>query len=274
MDIKPPKSEDEYHFSETNSSNLFGLTTSSTRAGILEKLKNKNVITAISFVIILFVLYKFFGMLFSSSKRTTIQKAPVKKMQPMTTETGEGGTAMDQFNSRVSAMEQRHAYTDTRIEKLETTVSSVSANVTQIQTQLTDLNNTLQILSNQITQQQSQLTALQEGQKKVEVVVKPRHVRRRGYRSECGTESGTECGIYCGSECGPPCEVRSSRRSKYYLQGLVPGRAWLRARDGETLTVQVGDKVPGYGTVQVIDPAKSVVVTSSGILIRYSPADR
>ena len=58
-------------------------------------------------------------------------------------------------------------------------------------------------------------------------------------------------------------------RKRYFVKAVIPGRAWLYAADGTSITVTVGDSVPGYGKVIGIDPFSGVVSTSSGIKVHY-----
>lgn len=60
----------------------------------------------------------------------------------------------------------------------------------------------------------------------------------------------------------------------YHVEAVVPGRAWLRDHSGTTITVSKGDQIRGYGYVTNIDPENGVVVTSSGIVIRYGISTR
>ena len=59
----------------------------------------------------------------------------------------------------------------------------------------------------------------------------------------------------------------------YHLRAVVPGRAWLRDKKGDILTVRVGDKLGGYGAVVRIDSDHGWVATSSGKLIQYGKND-
>ncbi|HET9843268.1 MAG TPA: hypothetical protein VFP93_01255 [Gammaproteobacteria bacterium] len=52
------------------------------------------------------------------------------------------------------------------------------------------------------------------------------------------------------------------------VHAIIPGRAWLKTRDGRTLTVTEGDPVEGYGKVIVIDAPSGIVITSSGVVLR------
>ena len=59
----------------------------------------------------------------------------------------------------------------------------------------------------------------------------------------------------------------------YYLQAVLPGRAWLQSSLGQTQTVRVGDLLRGYGAVTAINAEKGVVQTSSGKRIEYGRDD-
>lgn len=59
----------------------------------------------------------------------------------------------------------------------------------------------------------------------------------------------------------------------YHLKALVPGRAWLQTAGGETTTVTIGDRLPGYGIVQMINTQQGIVTTSSGAIIGYGAKD-
>ena len=64
----------------------------------------------------------------------------------------------------------------------------------------------------------------------------------------------------------PPEPVRPT----FTIRALVPGRAWLQASDGQSITVINGDTVPGYGTVQDIDLNAGQVVLSDGTIMGYN----
>lgn len=55
----------------------------------------------------------------------------------------------------------------------------------------------------------------------------------------------------------------------YYVQAIIPGRAWLKNSQGQVITVGPGDPVPGYGTVTNINPQSGSVTTSTGTNIVF-----
>ena len=52
------------------------------------------------------------------------------------------------------------------------------------------------------------------------------------------------------------------------VHAIIPGRAWLRDKNGRTITVTEGDMLDQYGKVLMIDAPNGVVVTSSGTTLR------
>lgn len=55
----------------------------------------------------------------------------------------------------------------------------------------------------------------------------------------------------------------------YLVQAIIPGRAWLKANNGQIITVGMGDSIPGFGRVVLIDPQNGVVQTDAGLTINY-----
>ncbi|HSW94232.1 MAG TPA: hypothetical protein VLJ15_07780 [Gammaproteobacteria bacterium] len=53
-------------------------------------------------------------------------------------------------------------------------------------------------------------------------------------------------------------------RMTYVVQAIIPGRAWLKADSGDTVTVAEGDTLKGYGRVTRIDPYDGVVDIDTG----------
>lgn len=52
--------------------------------------------------------------------------------------------------------------------------------------------------------------------------------------------------------------------SSYNVQAIIPGRAWLKSKNGETLTVAEGDVIKNLGRVARIDPYDGVVEINTG----------
>ncbi len=66
-------------------------------------------------------------------------------------------------------------------------------------------------------------------------------------------------------ESTPMMPVRSAvPRVTYSVQAIIPGRAWLKADTGDTVTVAEGDTLRDYGRIAKIDPYDGVVEIDTG----------
>lgn len=62
----------------------------------------------------------------------------------------------------------------------------------------------------------------------------------------------------------PAISEHADVKAPYNVQAIIPGRAWLRSDNGETLTVAEGDMVKDVGRVTKIDPYDGVVEINTG----------
>lgn len=127
------------------------------------------------------------------------------------------------------------------IDQLNTTISTQQQNMDQMQNSIntlqesvTTLNATINDLSQKLTEAVNKMP-----EKRVKPIAKPMAIAQ------------------------PP-------RPTYTIRALVPGRAWLQASDGQTITVVNGDQVPAYGSVQDIDLNAGQVVLTDGTIIGYN----
>ena len=60
-------------------------------------------------------------------------------------------------------------------------------------------------------------------------------------------------------------------KSMFSVQAIIPGRAWLKSENGETVTVAEGDILKNYGKIIKIDPYDGVVqIDASGRVVTLS----
>lgn len=142
--------------------------------------------------------------------------------------------------SRVSNIEETNAEVQAQVERINANVADIQSTLANLSAQMSAMNNTVQDLSAQVSQQQTQMqlaTVMQEEKK----------AKQRAVAKKMG---GT-----------------APARTVYYLQAMVPGRAWLVSDKGSMLTVKIGDLVPGYGEVVSIDTNLNAVTTSNDSVI-------
>lgn len=136
-------------------------------------------------------------------------------------------------NKQLVALTQQNQNTASQLDQISISLSSLNATMSNLTNAMANVEDNMRALSNRIAQIQ-QLQIRQETQ-----VQKELH------------------------------NEQLQREVTYYIQALVPGRAWLQGSNGATLTVRRGDKVPNYGTIEKIDSKLGIVVTSSGKILRF-----
>lgn len=137
---------------------------------------------------------------------------------------------------------------------LQSNLSSMRDQIGQLSNQVNNLTSTNQALNTQISELSSKLLANQRALEELIAVKKSRPA------------------IVPSS----PMNFKSQPKIEkiaYYVQAVIPGRAWLISSQGTTLTVRVGSKVPGLGVVHRIDELQGRVLMSTGHIIAFAQAD-
>ena len=210
-------------------------------------------------LIVLIFMYEMVGAIFSTVKETSEppQVAPVlkatKPLENLSVQTApapitappSGGLGVDaKINEKLSALESSNEALASTLDSMKTELSSMSTNMTALVEKIAVLNTTVTTLEGKLDELSHQIILLDRPKQ----ISKP--VRRPMPAASLGARSRT-----------------------YYLQAVIPGRAWLVAKDGSTLTVREGTMISGYGLVRLIDPNQGRVVTSSGQVIKFSQDD-
>lgn len=240
MDDESPKtSDEEYHFSDLETSDLYGSDEQGGAGAATRTKKMRRVLFIFGIVIILFLAYKIFDVFLGAP--TTQKKAPAPVQQPALPRVP---VQTIQPIASVPAPAEVDA-----IQRVQTDVNDIKNSLADLQGTLSTLNYSLQGLTEQMKQQQTIL----ESQEKLLKVLQPK----------------------------PKAKPKTTRaitkkRKLYYVDAMIPGRAWLKTRNGdETITVSEGDKILGYqGVVVQIDANAGEVVMSSGQIIRYKEDER
>lgn len=156
-------------------------------------------------------------------------------------------TEFKQISERISGIEtqlKEIKAIETKLTSVQTPAGTVSE-LEEIKNQLIQTNKIVTELSNQVRAQQTTV------QNSAPVVREIREIggtpRLAGGAFEVGTAEIFE---------------RPEPIYEIVVQAVIPGRAWLRDVKGRLLTVQVGDQIPGYGTVISIDAHKGIVRTN------------
>jgi intracellular multiplication protein IcmG len=229
----PIKPEEEYQFSETESS-VFDPSAGRKKPGMPGGggPRNKNIFILLGTLIAFFIVFKVVTSMMGPKK-----VVPAVPPAQQATQNNANINEEAAVNRQITTLEQTSADYNNRLEKLESNVSNTVNALSDIEIKLANINNSLQILANEVNQQQTQITALQTAN------VKP--IVKREY--------------------GPTVT--------YTIQAMFPGRAWLTTTGGQTITVRTGSRISGYGNVVDIDTDQGIITTSSGRTIRYNSDD-
>jgi len=191
----------------------------------------------IGIVLVIFTVYKLMGV-FTGKKAPTVKAPGQVATVPAVTDTGTG-EALSRLRQQLRSIESEEQDFKTQVQSLDASVSTVKEAVVDINSKLADINYTIQNLSHTIQEQQKAIEELRKARKRV---------RRR--------------------------RITPRAVTKYRIEAMIPGRAWLKSAKGVTMTVGTGSRIPGYGTVRSIDVMEGVVRMSSGRTIGYGPDDR
>lgn len=229
-------------------------TTSSMLPEASPKDVRRNALIVLGLVIFGYLLYKIMGNLFFT------KVAPVKPSIPPVTQVApqpqpiqqpvvpvvqpqpqpDNSAAFNDIKQKVAAIEVSQQSTKSDLSNVSGQVSSMTATINTLNTQIDKLNQTIADLSNQVSKQSMEINELVAKKK-------PKPVKR--------------------------ILKAAAPINRYHIQAIIPGRAWLIATNGSTLTVREGSTIAGYGVVKLIDAIQGRVLTSSGRVIKFSQTD-
>lgn len=248
-DNKITTNDDEFHFSEAEETKLGEYTVASDAPEKkLGKINRRNILIAIGIIIVALSLYKLIGVFFSSDMKKTVQitktstVATTAKPQnnsilpsvQIPTQQTSINTGSD-LNTQLSDMHQNDVATSQQMAAISDQLSALNATTQNLGNAIDSINQQLSSLSAQIQSTQLSINALQVKQK-------PKITYHK---------------------------VHKVPTAKWYVQALVPSRAWLVDANGRTITVAKGDLLPGYGRITYISVIHGIVNTSSGAIIRF-----
>lgn len=143
-------------------------------------------------------------------------------------------------NDKLSALDVGQENLKTQVNTVNNQLSGVTSDVRQLAEKIDALNSVITQMTMKVEQQSKELAMLTEQAKPKEII---------------------------------PVVVKKVKKVSYYIQAVIPGRAWLISTNGTTLTVREGTQIAGYGMVRMIDANRGRVVTSSGKVIKFSQED-
>ena len=139
-------------------------------------------------------------------------------------------------------------------QNLQSSVSALQENIGQLNRQVNGLASTNQALMTQVAELAAKLTSSQQALAELLAATKAKPVIAKSSVKK----------VY---------HQAHHQSLSYFVQAVIPGRAWLINSQGGNLTVRVGSKIPGLGIVHRIDALQGRVTMSSGRVIVFAQAD-
>lgn len=212
----------------------------------------RNAIIVVVLVVVAMLVYKFMGSFFTTKTEPAstivtetpvitpvVEPQPIIQPQIVTPVPSADTTAL---NQKISDMDVEQHNLRNSLNTLNNQLNSMSSNINALNMKISTLSQTVTVLTNKMDEQATQVSMLIAARVQQP---KPRKIVHRVVVPQ----------------------------TVYYIQAVIPGRAWLISTNGSTLTVREGTNIAGYGIVKLIDPNQGRVVTSSGRVIRFSQQD-
>ncbi len=229
--------EEEYQFQEPESGTHFSTANSVPSEGtnFFERIKRQHIILGFIFVFLIFGAYKLLNGFFHVISRQQMA-TKVQKVVPKIEDTQPNlNSKSDITSSRLDSLAQGQLGIQSALQALDSQLSGMQTTLANLGSQLTQVNDEIQSLH------AAQETLIQNQVKPVKKVAEKK---------------------------------KEAPKAIYYVRAIIPGRVWLTTQEGSTLTLGTGDKLPGYGLVDSINPEQGTVTLNSGAVIGYSPDDK
>lgn len=210
----------------------------------------RNAIIVIVGVVILMLAYKYFGSMFSSDKKAPSKITTLPKKQPIQSPKPQPQIVAQPPQPQPQPDEMASKQVNQKLAKLELSQQNINSNVNDIESQLNGLGGNVTDLSNKLADITQQLASIADK-----------------------LDSQANSIGFLKAQLKPKKRPKPKRMLpppiKYYIQAVIPGRAWLIGSNGSTITVSKGSRIASYGIVRLIDAQRGRVMTSSGKVIQF-----
>jgi len=213
----------------------------------------RNGLIAIAGLLFLIFILKYMGKDDISKKNANPAPPEATKINVASTNPMLQAPVADKLPSMVDQSNQADRIANIE-QNLQSNIESMQDKIAQLSSEVNTLATTNQALTQQMTDLASKLLASQQALEELLAAKKAQPVIPK-------------------SQANMKKALPKSESLAYFVQAVIPGRAWLINSQGGTLTVRVGSKVPGWGVVHRIDALQGRVTMSSGRIIAFTQAD-
>jgi len=221
------------------------------------KPKKRPLFIAIGAILVIFIIYEIVHLIFGGKPSAPTQP-PVPAMKTENIQPVASPTGFTQPSQQQAPAFPQQAVTPPQPSEVDN--NSLANQLTQLQTANQDLSSSLekqqfQMQTNMMSMQENLTTVgnqLQQITESLQDLVNDAQAQKAAARRAAWEKQQ---------------QVIALRKKKsYFVDAVIPGRAWLKGADGSTITVTVGETIPGYGKVTMINAYSGVVRTTSGTI--------
>ncbi len=252
-----PAGEYQYSGGEEDFADLYGGAQTAGGKSGSSGFNRRRLFTIIIAIVVIFILYKLATLFMVDDSKST--KADIKSKVTATKTV----TPLSEITKTEKVKSSSHI---ANLATLQTNTPGFNA-VQQPTTHLNNVQEQVKNMSSQLNQMNSAITNLTNSMSSITNALANISNNLQTISEKLNQRTATR-------KVAPRRRATKRRRVRhiapnYYVQALIPGRAWLKGPSGGTLSVGVGDRIPGLGIVNDIDVQRGAIVTSSGAEIRY-----
>lgn len=253
MNEKIKSGEDEYHFSDLDTGDIYG--TPQVDPEKLDRFKKlRRIILVFGVLAMIFAVYQLSTLFRAKPKTESAEQPPITTQPTAVVPSVDSAVQSAEVDKSLAGLQVSETATRSSVQEVITEMAKLRTEMDDLRSAVSGMRSSMQNLSEEmreqvalLSRQQQMIEALSKQQTQPKKPDTPKKVIKKVL---------------------PP-------QPLYYIEAMVPGRAWLKRTDGTTLTISVGDRLQSYdGVVARIDPITGQVLMSSGRMITYRPDDR
>lgn len=227
-----------------------------------ENIQVRNALIAVVVLILLIIIYQFTSGLISKKKENNLSQSSIQKTQNFAADSSQLPSMQSQDLGMQSAstlqaeLDKNTKTMSDDLAKIRIGEDAINAKIATLSSDNLKLTTEYQELSDKLNKLSMQIEKLSSAVEDQSRSIMSLSIRREYHPRRMSRQ-----------------QVIHPQFIKYFVKAVIPGRAWLIAENGSTLTVRTGSVIPGYGVVTMVDVSQGRVLTNSGKVITFGQND-
>lgn len=169
---------------------------------------------------------------------------------------------LDVLDENMKKSQERMNKLESKFSELMDSMGSLNQGMSQVTRELSTISDSVQKLNKDVKTLKSQ------AQQPTQAAQSSQALKQQPDSSDMQPIYSNNANNKYETKSAAPSQTPIGSAATMSVHAIIPGRAWLKSKDGSTLTVTEGDTLDRYGKVLVIDASNGVVITSSGVTLR------